>query len=172
MQKIGLDVCLGETVRTLEKARKALDLVGRKMPQNFGRLLRRFFHPVQEFIEKNQENSDLQEFIFPLAKSFMKLQQATAMVAQKGLKNPDEAGAASVDYLRQFALVAMAFMWCKMVIAAKEKLESGKGDKAFYESKIKTAQFFMARMLPETDAKFKMVLAGGQTMMAMAEGDF
>ena len=151
---------------------QALDLVGRKMPQNFGRLLRRFFHPVQEFIEENQASEELQEFIFPMAKAFMKLQQATAMVAQKGLKNPDEAGAASVDYLRQFALVAMAFMWCKMVIVAKAKLESGEGDKEFYEAKIQTARFFMARVLPEGDAKFKMVLAGADTLMAMDEAAF
>ncbi len=151
---------------------QALDLVGRKMPQNFGRLLRRFFHPVQEFINEHQGNSDLQEFMFPLAKSFMKLQQATATVAQKGMANADEAGAASVDYLRQFALVAMAYMWCQMVIAAKEKIESGEGDQAFYDSKIKTAQFFMARMLPEGDARFKMVMAGGETMMSMKESQF
>jgi len=79
---------------------QALDLVGRKMPQSFGRLLRRFFHPVQKFIELNQADESLQEFIFPLAKAFAKLQQSTAIIAQKGLENPDEAGAASVDYLR------------------------------------------------------------------------
>lgn len=151
---------------------QALDLVGRKMPQNFGRLLRRFFHPVQEFIEQHQGNAEMQEFIFPLAKSFMKLQQSTAMVAQKGLKNPDEAGAASVDYLRHFALVAMAFMWCRMVLVAQDKLAKGEGDKAFYEAKIKTAQFFMVRMLPEADARFKMVLAGADTLMAPAAESF
>lgn len=151
---------------------QALDLVGRKMPQNFGRLLRRFFHPVQEFINEHQGNADLQEFIFPLAKSFMKLQQSTAMVAQRGLKNPDEAGAASVDYLRQFALVAMAYMWCKMVIVAKERIESGEGDQEFYKSKLITAKFFMERMLPETDAKFKMVLAGAGSMMELDEAAF
>lgn len=151
---------------------QALDLVGRKMPQSFGRLLRRFFHPVQKYIADNQANAEMQEFIFPLAKSFAKLQQATAIIAQKGLKNPDEAGAASVDYLRQFALVSMAYMWCLMVDAAKAKLESGEGDQEFYESKIQTARFFMQRMLPEADGRFKMVMAGGETLMEMDEAAF
>jgi alkylation response protein AidB-like acyl-CoA dehydrogenase len=151
---------------------QALDLVGRKMGQGFGRLLRRFFHPVHDFISAQQGNAEMQEFIFPLAKAFAKLQQSTATIAQKGMKNPDEAGAASVDYLRQFALVALAYMWCKIVLAAREKLESGEGDKAFYESKIKTARFFMARVLPEADARFKMVLAGASTMMDMDEDQF
>lgn len=151
---------------------QALDLVGRKMAQSYGRLLRRFFHPVQKFIEDNAEDVGAQEFIMHLAKAFAKLQQATGMIAQKGLKNADEAGAASSDYLRQFALVAMAYMWCRIVLVAQAKLKSGEGDKAFYEAKIKTARFFMERVLPEADARFKMVMAGAPSMMAMAEGEF
>ena len=151
---------------------QALDLVGRKMGQGYGRLLRRFFHPVQKFIEIEQENPALQEFVFPLAKAFSKLQQSTAMIAQKGLKDPNEAGAASSDYLRQFALVALAFMWCRMVKVALAKIENGEGDKGFYESKLKTARFFMQRMLPEADARSRMVLAGGETLMAPTADEF
>jgi len=151
---------------------QALDLVGRKMGANMGRYLRRFFHPVSQYIEKNQANKDLQEFIFPLAKSFAKLQQSTAIIAQKGLKDPNEAGAASVDYLRQFALVAMAYMWIQMVEVAQKKLAEGEGDKKFYESKIKTARFFFARMLPEGDWHFKAVMAGAESLMEMTEDEF
>jgi len=151
---------------------QALDLVGRKMPQGFGRLLRRFFHPVQEFIEAEMNNEEMAEFIMPLFKSFAKLQQATALIAQKGLKNPDEAGAASSDYLRQFALVALGYMWCLMVKAALAKKASGEGDAKFYDSKIKTARFFMQRMLPEADARFKMLMAGADTLMDMDVDEF
>lgn len=155
---------------------QALDLVGRKMPQSFGRLLRRFFHPVQEFINQNQSDAALQEFIFPLAKGFAKLQQSTAIIAQKGLKNPDEAGAASSDYLRQFALVSIAYMWCLMVKTAQEKLaeieKGGEGDKDFYEAKLKTARFFMQRILPEADGRFKMIMAGADTLMDLEASAF
>jgi len=151
---------------------QALDLVGRKMGQGYGRLLRRFFHPAQKFIEENQGNEALAEFIFPFAKSMMKLQQSTAMIAQRGLKNPDEAGAASVDYLRQFALVAMAYMWCRMAKAAIEGKGTNSADGAFYDAKLATARFFMQRMLPEADARFKMVMAGADTLMEMDEAAF
>ncbi len=151
---------------------QALDLVGRKMGAHMGRYLRRFFHPVSEYIEKNQANEKLQEFVFPLAKGFAKLQQSTAIIAQKGLKDPNEAGAASVDYLRQFALVAMGYMWIQMVEAAQKKLDEGTDNKAFYESKIKTARFFFARMLPEADWHFKAVMAGAESLMDMDESEF
>ena len=149
---------------------QALDLVGRKMAQGYGRLLRRFFHPAQQFIEENQENKDLQEFVFPFAKSLIKLQQSCAFIAQKGLKNPDEAGAASSDFLRQFALVALAYMWCMMAKAALE--EGGEQSEEFYEAKLQTARFFMTRMLPEADGRFKMVMAGAEPLMTMKESAF
>ena len=153
---------------------QALDLVGRKMGVGFGRLLRRFFHPVGEFIEQNQMDESIQEFIFPLAKAFAKLQQSTAMIAQKGLKDPNEAGAASSDYLRQFALVALGYMWARMakVAAAKIKTDTDSGKKEFYESKIQTARFFFERMLPEADARQKMVLSGAKSLMEMQETAF
>ncbi|PJB72418.1 MAG: acyl-CoA dehydrogenase [Alphaproteobacteria bacterium CG_4_9_14_3_um_filter_47_13] len=152
---------------------QALDLVGRKMSQGFGRLLRRFFHPVQAYIEVNQSNAKMQEFIFPLAKAFSKLQQATATIAQKGLKDPNEAGAASTDYLRMFALVAMGYMWAQMAQAALKKLETGAGGRDdFYESKLVTARFFFARMLPESDARFKAVMAGADSVMTLKAASF
>lgn len=146
---------------------QALDLVGRKMAQGYGRLLRRFFHPVQDFIEKEGENPAMAEYVMPLAKSFMKLQQSTATIAQKGLKNPDEAGAASTDYLRQFALVAMGYMWAQMAKISLEALEGEPDNRDFYEAKLQTARFFFTKMLPEADWKFKSIMAGAEPLMAM-----
>jgi alkylation response protein AidB-like acyl-CoA dehydrogenase len=146
---------------------QALDLVGRKMGQGYGRLLRRFFHPLAKFIEDNQAKPELAEFIFPVAKAFAKLQQATGLIAQKGLKDPNEAAAASTDYLRMFALVALGYMWCRMVIAANAKLAAGAGDKVFYETKLHTARFFMQRLLPEVDSRFKNLQSGADTLMAL-----
>ena len=153
---------------------QALDLVGRKMGLSMGRLLRRFFHPVNEFIACQQDNAAMQEFIFPLAKGFAKLQQSTAMVAQRGLKDPNEAGAASSDYLRQFALVAVGYMWARMALAAIERLktDTDPGQNEFYESKIKTARFYFERVLPEADARQKMVLSGAKSLMDMEQTAF
>ncbi len=152
---------------------QALDLVGRKMSEGYGRLLRQFFHPVMDYIEKNQNDPAMQDYIFPLAKAFSKLQQASATVAMKGLKNPNEAGAASTDYLRMFALVAMGYMWARMVQAAQAKLAAGAEDKkAFYESKILTAKFFFDRLLPEADARFKALQSGADNLMTLEAAAF
>ncbi|AIB14616.1 acyl-CoA dehydrogenase (plasmid) [Azospirillum argentinense] len=151
---------------------QALDLVGRKLPQDMGRLLRRFFHPVGAEIEADMEKEELAEFVLPLAKAFAKLQQATAIIAQKGLKDPEEAGAAATDYLRLFGLVALGWMWLRMVKAAQAKLAAGEGNAAFLEAKIRTARFYMAKLLPQTNALFITIMAGSKPLMEMEETAF
>ncbi len=151
---------------------QALDLVGRKMAQHFGRSLRQFFHPAQAFIEENQTNEDLSEFIFPFAKAFAKLQQASIMVATNSLKNRDEAGAASTDYLRMFALNVMALCWLKMIKVAQEKIAANAANKKFYETKIKTGRFFFEKMLPEANSCFTSLSSGTSSIMALDEDAF
>ncbi|TWA86084.1 alkylation response protein AidB-like acyl-CoA dehydrogenase [Azospirillum brasilense] len=151
---------------------QALDLVGRKLPQDMGRLLRRFFHPVGAEIEADMEKEELAEFVLPLAKAFAKLQQATAIIAQKGLKDPEEAGAAATDYLRLFGLVALGWMWLRMVKVAQAKLAAGEGNATFLEAKIRTARFYMTKLLPQTNALFITIMAGSKPLMEMEENAF
>ena len=149
---------------------QALDLVGRKLPAHIGRLLRRFFHPVMAFIEDNQEDAALAEFVLPLAKSFSRLQQATAWIAQQGLADPEEAGAAASDYLRLFALTALAYIWARIV---KQSLKNLNGEQPpFYVAKIASARFFMTRLLPESSALFAGIMAGKASTMALDEDAF
>ena len=144
---------------------QALDLVGRKMPAHTGRYLRSFFHPVAAFIEEHQADGALEEFVLPLAKAFGRLQRATAWIAQKGLADPEEAGAAATDYLRLFGLVALAYMWTRMARLALGRAGNDGGDGGFHEAKLGTARFFMHRLLPQTGALFATIMAGkGSTM--------
>jgi alkylation response protein AidB-like acyl-CoA dehydrogenase len=147
---------------------QALDLVGRKLPQHMGRLLRQFFHPADRFIQENMADAKIgKDYVLPLAKSFARLQQATAWIAEQSLKNADQAGAASTDYLKLFALVALGHIWAQLAKVATEKLAAGAEDKAFYEAKLVTAKFFMDRVLPDTSALLSKVQAGAETLMKL-----
>ncbi len=142
---------------------QALDLVGRKMGQHYGRYLRAFFHPVQAFIEENASDAAMEDIVMGLAKAVGRLQQAVGATAQKGMSNPDEAGAAASDLLKLFSYVAIGFMWAK---AAKIALGKSNDDPTgFYLSKLKTAKFYMARVMPITGALLSQILAGGSTIM-------
>ena len=149
---------------------QSLDLAGRKMPAHMGRYLRPFFHFVSQFIEDQQQDKSLQEFIDPLAKAFGRLQQATLTIAQKGIKAPDEAGAASTDYLKMFGLVASAYLWVRAVLVARQKTESN--EKVFYEGKIATARFFMQKLLPQTSSLNASIMAGAHPLMDIPQEAF
>jgi alkylation response protein AidB-like acyl-CoA dehydrogenase len=149
---------------------QALDLVGRKMPANMGRSLRRFFHPVSEFIAAEENHPILGKMIQGYAKAFGALQLATSFIAEKSMKDPEEAGAAATDYLRLFGLVALGFMWARMAKIALEKLPEAGPDAEFYRMKLTTARFFMERILPQAGSLL-FIIKSGKTAMMEADAD-
>jgi butyryl-CoA dehydrogenase len=149
---------------------QALDLVGRKLPAHTGRYLRSFFHPVQSWIEEQSVNTELQPFVLPVAKAFGRLQLATGHIAQAGLSNPDEGGAAASEYLRLFGLVALGYLWARMAQISIEK--QGGDDNAFYAAKIITARFYIERVLPQTGALFAAIMSGSNTIMEFPDDTF
>jgi alkylation response protein AidB-like acyl-CoA dehydrogenase len=147
---------------------QALDLVGRKLPQEGGRLLTRFLDPVMEFLDANADEDGMEPFIAPVQQALEHLQMATGFVMEAGMSNQDEIGAASVDYLRLFGLVALGFMWARMAKIALPKAEDG----GFYQAKIGTAKFFMQRLLPQTGALLAAIQSGSEVMMEFADAAF
>jgi alkylation response protein AidB-like acyl-CoA dehydrogenase len=146
---------------------QALDLVGRKLPQDGGRLLTRFLDPVMEFLDANADDAAMEPFIAPMQTALEHLQIATGHIMEAGMANHDEIGAASVDYLRLFGLVALGFMWAR---AAKIALP--KAEEEFYQAKIGTAKFFMQRLLPQTASLLTVIQSGSETMMDFADAAF
>jgi hypothetical protein len=68
------------------------------------------------------------------------------MIAQRGLKHPDEAAVAASEYLRLFALVAMAYLRCRAAEAAQL---GGVHSEAFYRAKLATVHFYYEKILPK-----------------------
>jgi hypothetical protein len=122
--------------------------------------------PVLEFIEANNEE-EMQPFVAPLQAAVEHLQMATGHVMEAAMSNYDEIGAASVEYLRLFGLVALGFMWARMAKIALPKAEA-----AFYRAKLGTARFYMQRLLPQTGSLLAVIQAGAAVMMEFEDADF
>ncbi|MEO1397744.1 MAG: acyl-CoA dehydrogenase C-terminal domain-containing protein [Pseudomonadota bacterium] len=147
---------------------QALDLVGRKLPSKGGRAIQAYFKEVGSLCSQHKDNEDLKPFVEGLSKGLTDLQTATMWLMQNGMKNPDEAGAASTDYLQMFGLVTFAHMWLLMAKAAQDKLAEGaNGNAAFYETKLTTGLFFAKRLMPETSMLLARIQTGADTMMAL-----
>ncbi len=147
---------------------QALDLVGRKLALNGGRAVQAFFKEVGDFCEENRSDEKMSGYTKGLKKGLNDLQAATMWLMQNGMKNPDNAGAASTDYMHMFGLVALGYMWAQMAKSAQTKLAEGaNGEGSFYETKLVTAKFYMERVMPETGAHLARISAGSETMMAL-----
>ena len=146
---------------------QALDLVGRKMTAHYGRYMRAFFHPVQKFIEDNATDPQMEEIVMELAKGFRRLQQAVGQIAQKGMSNPNEAGAAASDLLKILSYVSVGYMWARMAKLALAKQNDD--PTGFYKGKIKTAKFYMHKLMPITSSLLSSIMAGGDTIMDLED---
>jgi alkylation response protein AidB-like acyl-CoA dehydrogenase len=152
---------------------QALDLVGRKMSQNTGRLLRRFFHPVDAFIAAESRSPEMEPFVAPLAKVFGRCQQATLWIAERGLADPNEGAAAARDYAALFGYMALGYMWARSAKIAKQRLAAGQGEDAdFYRAKLATASYYFQRVLPRATAHAAALAAGAEPVMALAAEAF
>ena len=151
---------------------QALDLVGRKLSANGGRAVFTFFQEVDDFIGDHESDADLAPFIEGLRTAKGQLKEATDWLMENGLKDFNNAGAASHDYLHLFGLTAMAYMWALMAKTAMTRQSNGGSDDPFYATKVTTGRYFMERLLPDTAAHLAKLKAGAGSMMALEEDLF
>ena len=111
----------------------------------------------------------MQEFVNPLADIGDKVTKLTTELGMKAFQNPDEVGAAAVDYLRVCGHLVFAYFWARMAKVALSK--QGSGD-PFYTAKLATARFYFAKLLPETAMLIRTARAGAKPMMDMDEALF
>ena len=150
---------------------QALDLVGRKLAANGGRAIMAFFAELDAYISENEGDEDLKPFVETLAKAKARLQDATGWLMQNGMANPDNAGAASVDYLYLAALAGMAYMWARIAKAANKRIAEGSSD-PFYANKLITGRYFLERIAPEGSGHLAKLKSGAATMMSLPEEAF
>ncbi|MEX3956620.1 acyl-CoA dehydrogenase C-terminal domain-containing protein [Trinickia sp. EG282A] len=148
---------------------QALDLLGRKVLADMGAKLKKFGKLVTEFVEAEGVKPEMQEFVNPLADIGEKVQKLTMEIGMKAMQNPDEVGAAAVPYLRTVGHLVFSYFWARMARIALDKEASGD---PFYKSKLATARFYFARLLPETAATIRMARAGAKPLMEIDEALF
>jgi hypothetical protein len=152
---------------------QALDLVGRKLAADGGKHVMAFFDMVKDFIKDNEGNEDLKAgFLDPLKSASKDLQAAAMYFMQSAAKRPNDALAGAYDFMHLFGHVAIGLMWARMAKAAMDKLEAGSDDAAFYETKIATGRYYMAREVPATAMLRARIESGAETVMALDADQF
>jgi alkylation response protein AidB-like acyl-CoA dehydrogenase len=149
----------------------ALFVVGRKLAANGGRAVMSFFADVDGFCAEHEDDAALAPFVEALKSARAQLQDATTWLMQNGLQNPENAGAASTDYLHLFGLTGLAYMWALIVKAANARIAAGDGD-PFYPTKLATGRYFIERILPDAGAHLAKLKTGAASTMALGAEAF
>ena len=151
---------------------QALDLLGRKILLTQGETMRVFTKVVHKFCQAHKDSESIREFITPLAALNKEWGDLTMEIGVKAMRNREEVGAASVDFLMYSGYICLAFFWAKMAFTAHEALENGANEKGFYQAKIQTAQFYYQRLLPRAQMHKQCIESGVDNLLAMCADDF
>ena len=143
---------------------QSLDLLGRKVLGNNGATLKKFGKLVGALVAEEGVNEKMAEFINPLAILADQMTKFTTEIGFKGFQNPDEVGAAAVDYLRVAGHLVFAYFWARMAQVALREVAAGNPDK-FYVGKLQTARFYFAKLLPETATLMRTARSGSAALM-------
>ncbi|MDE1987252.1 MAG: acyl-CoA dehydrogenase C-terminal domain-containing protein [Alphaproteobacteria bacterium] len=143
---------------------QAMDLVGRKLGRKGGAGPMALFGLISGWLGENGGEA-LAPYTKPVQRGLDTLQQATMWLAQHGMANPNDAGAAATDYLRLMGIVVVGWMWARMAKVAQEKLSANPPNAQFYKDKLTSGKYWMERLIPECPMLFERMQAGSATIM-------
>ena len=144
---------------------QALDLLGRKVLMTQGASLRNFTKIVHKFCQSVEGDEQMAQFAAPLAEVNKEWGDLTMKIGMTAMKNREEVGAASVDYLMYSGYATLAFLWARMAKVAQDAIAAGTSEEDFYKAKIQTAKFYFARVLPRAKGHAAAMVAGADSMM-------
>ncbi|HYW56812.1 MAG TPA: acyl-CoA dehydrogenase C-terminal domain-containing protein [Polaromonas sp.] len=143
---------------------QSLDLLGRKVLSNNGATLKKLGKMIGTLVAEEGVNEKMAEFINPIAILGDQMTKFTTEIGFKGFQNPDEVGAAAVDYLRVAGHLVFGYFWARMAQVALREIAAGNTDK-FYQGKLQTARFYFAKLFPETATLMRTARSGSKVLM-------
>ena len=143
---------------------QSLDLLGRKVLGNNGATLKKFGKLIGALVEEEGVNEKMAEFINPIAILGEQMTKFTTELGFKGFQNPDEVGAAAVDYLRVAGHLVYGYLFARMAQVALRQIAAGNPD-PFYVAKLQTARFYFAKLFPETVTLMRSARSGSKVLM-------
>ncbi len=144
---------------------QALDLLGRKVFQLQGAGLKLFLERITAFCQQHAGDAALAEFVAPLGTLAQQWGEITQRVGVSAAGNPDELGAAAVDYLFYSGYITLAFFWARSVAA----VDTGARSETFKQAKRATARFYFQRILPRTQTHAASLRAGAAGLMDLPQ---
>lgn len=140
---------------------QAMDLLGRKVPEGNGRLVKRFLAVVQGDLAAAGASGEpaVQELAKKVGEALQVVQKVTMGIVARAQQNPAEIGAAAAEYLRLFGIVSVGWMWVRMGSVAAGK-RAAAADGARYADKLACVHWYAGKVMPMVGALAQSIEAG------------
>lgn len=139
---------------------QALDLLGRKVGGSRGELLKPFVEEIATFLQGIAGNSNWAKESETLQKSLQDLTSISEELLQKAVTDENLVNSVAVEYLHLVGYISYGYMWLRMAVAAEQK----QAEKPYLASKVKTARFYFARIMPRTHALLGAIKDGSESL--------
>lgn len=146
---------------------QALDLLGRKVLQTQGELLKKFTRIIHKFCQAHAGTPGMAEFVTPLQALNKTWGDLTMDIGMKAIMNREEIGGSAVDYMYFSGYVTLAYVWAWMAATSLKKLADNPEQADFYNAKLQTAQFYYRKLLPRTQMHIATIEGGLEVVQKM-----
>jgi alkylation response protein AidB-like acyl-CoA dehydrogenase len=154
---------------------QANDLVGRKIIRDQGRTMRGVIEEMRRLateLKTKRPDAALESIQAGHTRGVDALTSAVEYMLANYSVNPKRVIAGAVPFLKLFGIVAGGWQLARAAVVSTNRLSEGKGDPAFYTSKIATARFFTEHVLAAAPGLAHTVVRGGESAVEYAEEEF
>ncbi len=149
---------------------QANDLVGRKVLRDQGAALGSYLEEILETAEQIESDERLKPIAIKLKDAVANMQSASHYVIENARSSQKFVGAVAYNFLMMMGYVAGA--WYMARSAEKAVTELGGSDKAFYEKKLASVNFYFAQLLPRHKGYQDAVMGGAEIGVSLNEACF
>ncbi|MEA3588688.1 acyl-CoA dehydrogenase C-terminal domain-containing protein [Pseudidiomarina sp. 1APP75-27a] len=145
---------------------QALDLLGRKVAGSRGELLQPLVEDIQALLA--DPVAELEAEYEQLAQALKRADAVTKRVLAQVGDDENIINSVAVEYLHLLGYLIYGYLWLRMAKAALPLV----AERPYLSSKVKTAKFFMARLLPRIESLAAAVDDGSQSLYLHELGEF
>ncbi|MCY1375216.1 hypothetical protein D9M69_626140 [compost metagenome] len=145
--------------------------MGRKIARDGGEAIGLVTKQMRYTLERLVWADDplLQDIASALASALVALNAAVEFIVANFSGQTPRVLAGAVPFLELFGTVAGGWQMARSALVAHEQLKSGSTETDFYRGKLMTARFYAEHLLPRAEGLSRVVIQGGDAVLAMED---
>ena len=153
---------------------QANDLIGRKIAREGGATAKEVIKAMREVEAElgKASGEDMAAIREAFSAALTAAEECVSWIVITYGTDIKAAHAGAVPFLNLMGIVCGGWQMARAALVAQRRIAEGKGDKSFYEAKIKTTRFYADHLLTQAPALRNTIVHGAAGVMGLAEEQF